>query len=176
MPRRKKAEPDAESKPPAKRGRPPTRPNPLDEGILERICEGLIEGKSITVVCEPEDMPHWTMVYRTMAKDPVFAKEIARAREAQQEVIADNIVEMADNAKVDDVNVVKLQIWARQWRAAKLAPKKYGDRTTTEITGANGAPIQLEAKRTIKLDDMDDETLEQIEQALRIALENKTDQ
>jgi DNA-binding XRE family transcriptional regulator len=45
-----------------------------------------------------------------------------------------------------------------------------------EITGANGAPIQLEAKRTIKLDDMDDDTLEQIEQALRIALENKTDQ
>ena len=158
-----------------KKGRPPTRPNPLDEGILDRICDGLIEGKSITQVCEPKDMPHWTMVYRTMAKDPVFANEIARAREAQQEFIADDIVEMADKANVDDVNVVRLQIWARQWRAAKLAPKKYGDKVTQEITGANGAPIQLEARRTIKLDEMDDETLQQVEQALRLALAHKSE-
>jgi hypothetical protein len=45
-----------------------------------------------------------------------------------------------------------------------------------EITGANGAPIQLESKRTVSLDNIDDETLQQIEHALRIALENKTDQ
>ena len=110
-----------------------------------------------------------------MAKDPVFANEIARAREAQQEFIADDIVEMADKANVDDVNVVRLQIWARQWRAAKLAPKKYGDKVTQEITGANGAPIQLEARRTINLEAMDDETLQQVEQALRLALEHKSD-
>ena len=64
----------------------------------------------------------------------------------------------------------------RKWAAAKLLPKKYGDRTVTEVTGANGAPIQLEAKRTVSLDNIDDETLQQIEHALRIALENKTDQ
>jgi hypothetical protein len=171
MPRSKKV--GAEEKPPAKIGRPPIRPNPLDEGILERICEGLVEGKSIAQVCEPKDMPHWTMVYRTMAKDPVFAKEIARAREAQQEFIADDIVQMADNAKIDDVNVVKLKIWARQWRAAKLAPKKYGDKVTQEITGKDGAAIQLEAKRTINFENMDDESLQQVEQALRLALEHK---
>ena len=66
-------------------------------------------------------------------------------------------------------------LFRSKWAAAKLLPKKYGDRTTTEITGANGAPIQLEAKRTIKLDDMDDETLEQVEQALRLALAHKSE-
>lgn len=129
----------------AKKGRPPTRPHPLDEGILDRICDGLIEGKSIVQVCEPQDMPHFTMVYRVMAKDEVFAKEIARAREAQQEAIIDSTVDLADGATAEDWQVVKLRIWARQWRAAKLAPKKYSDKAQVELTGADGGPMQVQA-------------------------------
>lgn len=129
----------------AKKGRPPRRPHPLDKGILDRICEGLIEGKSITQVCEPEDMPHFTMVYRVMARDEAFAKEIARAREAQQEAIIDETVALADGATPEDWQVVKMRIWARQWRAAKLAPKKYGEKLQTELTGANGGPMQVQA-------------------------------
>lgn len=129
----------------AKKGRPPKRPHPLDKGILDRICDGLIEGKSITQVCEPEDMPHFTMVYRVMAKDEAFAKEIARAREAQQEAVIDGTVDLADEATADDWQVVKLRIWARQWRAAKLAPKKYSDKAQVEVTGANGGPVQVQA-------------------------------
>ncbi len=109
-------------------GRPPTRPNPLDPGILDRICEGLIEGESMKAVCEPEDMPHFTMVYREMAKNPDFASAIARAREAQQEAIIDSTIDLADAATPETVHVAKLQIWARQWRAAKLAPKKYSEK------------------------------------------------
>ena len=42
-----------------------------------------------------------------------------------------------------------------------------------EITGKDGAPIQLEARRTINLDALDEDTLQQIEHALRLALEHK---
>jgi hypothetical protein len=35
---------------------------------------------------------------------------------------------------------------------SKLAPKKYGDKITQELTGANGAPIQTQA--TISKDDI----------------------
>jgi hypothetical protein len=35
---------------------------------------------------------------------------------------------MADKATAEDWQVVKLRIWARQWRASKLAPKKYGEK------------------------------------------------
>ena len=41
---------------------------------------------------------------------------------------------MADAATEADYNVVKLRIWARQWRASKLAPKKYGDRSDVNVT------------------------------------------
>ena len=110
------------------KGRPPIRPNPLDPGILDRICEGLIEGHSMKTVCEPADMPHFTMVYREMARNPDFATAIARAREAQQEAIIDSTIDLADEATPETVHVQKLKIWARQWRAAKLAPKKYSER------------------------------------------------
>lgn len=166
---RSKPTPEAAPEPAPKRiGRPPRRPNPLDEGILDRICDGLVEGHSIKKVCEPDDMPHWTMVYRTMAKDPAFANEIARAREAQQEVIADDIVDKADKATEKDYNSVKLQIWARQWRAAKLAPKKYGDKQVTEVTGANGGPLQVQAV-TIDATKLEPEHREALKQALLAA-------
>jgi hypothetical protein len=49
---------------------------------------------------------------------------------------------LADQATPENWQVVKLRIWARQWRAAKLAPRKYGDKITTELTGKDGGPIE----------------------------------
>lgn len=109
------------------------RPSVYDDGILEKICDGLSEGMSIKAICDPDTMPHFTEVYREMKKSEDVANAIAQAREAQQEFIADEIIEMADLATPENVNVVKLQIWARQWRAAKLAPKKYGDNQKVEV-------------------------------------------
>jgi hypothetical protein len=53
----------------------------------------------------------------------------------------DYMIDLADSATPEDFNVKKLQIWARQWKAGKRAPKKYGDRLTQEITGADGGPL-----------------------------------
>ena len=51
------------------------------------------------------------------------APDIARAREAQQHALVDQTVAMADAATVENWQLVRLQIQARQWRAGKLAPK-----------------------------------------------------
>jgi hypothetical protein len=37
----------------------------------------------------------------------------------------------------------RLQVDARKWIAAKLKPKKYGDKQQTEVTGADGGPLQI---------------------------------
>ncbi len=135
--------------------RPRSRPHPLDNGIAGRIAEGLASGLSITKVCEPADMPTYQAVYVEMAKGGEFANTIARAREAQQEREMDACIEMADAADESNWQVVKLRIWARQWRASKLAPKKYGDKLHQEISGKDGGPIEtkdvsdLEAARRI---------------------------
>ncbi len=115
------------------------RPTIYEEGILQRVCDELTEGLSIKQICEPIDMPRWQEVYLEMQRNEDVRIAIAQAREAQQEVTADDIVEMADLATPEDHNVVKLRIWARQWRAAKLAPKKYGEKQSVEVTADIGA-------------------------------------
>jgi len=100
-----------------------------NETFVQEICDRLAGGEGIKQICADDHLPSDDTVYRKMARDPEFAARIARAREAQQEFEADNIVNMADDATADDWQVVKLRIHARQWRAAKLAPKKYGDKT-----------------------------------------------
>ncbi|WP_332763949.1 hypothetical protein [Phenylobacterium sp.] len=102
--------------------------------MLERICERLIGGESMKTICGDESMPAATMVYLEMSRNVEFRTAITCAREAQQEALIDETVDMADKATVEDHQVVKLRIWARQWRAAKLAPKKYGDKL--ELGGA----------------------------------------
>lgn len=114
------------------------------EDLVNDICDHLSTGKSLIEIGSLQGYPSTASMYRQMAKEPAFATRIARAREAQQDYEADNIVRMADQATGENWQVVKLQIYARQWRAAKLAPKRYGDKIQQEHTGAEGGPIKSE--------------------------------
>jgi len=98
-----------------------------DENIAE-YCGLIASGLGIINIGKEHGFPHPTTVYRKMAEDPHFATRIARAREWQQEREMDHCIELADSATPENYNVKKLQIWARQWRASKLAPKRYGDK------------------------------------------------
>jgi hypothetical protein len=80
-----------------------------------------------------------------------MAVEYARAREDLQELIASQIMEIADqapaltaNGSVDTgaVQKQKLQIDTRRWLLSKLAPKKYGDKL--EVSGDAANPIAIQ--------------------------------
>lgn len=76
-----------------------------------------------------------------------FTEQYTRAREAQAEFYADQIVDIADGvlpARGDvDVQRDRLRVESRKWVAAKLLPKKYGDKITQEVTGKDGKPIEF---------------------------------
>lgn len=112
--------------------------------ITDEICERIIGGESVRKICKDKGMPAESTVYLHIANDEAFRSAIARARELQQDVLIDETVDMADAATVEDHQVVKLRIWARQWRAAKLASKKYGDKITNEHTGKDGAELTIQ--------------------------------
>ena len=127
------------------RGRPRMRPSIYDPGMMEKVCDELVAGRSLIKICQDEQFPNHVEIYREMHRHPDLFTAITKAREAQQDFIADDIVEQADLATPEDHNVVKLRIWARQWRAAKLAPKKYGDKQVVDITqNVNIAVVQAE--------------------------------
>lgn len=63
-----------------------------------------------------------------------FAAQYARAREAQAEHYAEEIITIADTE--EDANRARVRIDARKWTASKLLPKRYGDRVELEHSGS----------------------------------------
>lgn len=107
-------------------------------------------------------MPEKRTVLKWLATLPEFVTQYAHAREAQADAYADEIADIADDAtndwmekfgkdgtaigyQVDQeaINRSRLRVDARKWIASKLKPKKYGEKISTELTGADGGPIRV---------------------------------
>lgn len=95
-------------------------------------------------------MPSITTVMKWLAENEKFAEQYARARLAQQDTYADEITFIADTEP--DPKRARVRIDARKWHASKLAPKKYGDKITQELTGEDGGALQIVVKQ-FKLED-----------------------
>ena len=138
--------------------KPKGRPSKYSDGLAEEICGLLAEGQSLAEICRRNDMPARATVYRWLADDDGFRDRYARAREAQADRFADEILEIADDATNDwverhqggeTIRVVdhehiqrsRLRVDARKWLMAKLAPKKYGD--SVALTGGGGGPMTI---------------------------------
>jgi hypothetical protein len=107
-----------------------------DAAKLEEFLSDIASGSAICAIAGTNGYPSEKTIYRMMSSDKEFREKIQAARVDQQEYEMENIVAMADKATPEDWQVVKLQIWARQWRASKLAPKKYGDKIDHAHSGA----------------------------------------
>jgi hypothetical protein len=61
----------------------------------------------------------------------------ARAREERADLLAKEILEIADAPCADQVAVqhARNRIDTRKWLASKLAPRKYGDRVEHDVKG-----------------------------------------
>lgn len=113
----------------------------LSVGLAEEICERIGNGESLRSICQDDYMPTTTTVYRWLQDYPDFRDQYADARARQADFYADQIVTLADTA--EDHNKARLQIDARKWVAAKLLPKKYGERVTATHEGGD-KPVQVE--------------------------------
>ncbi len=148
------------------------RPSSYDPVVAEKICELLSEGVPLREICRMEGMPAWRNIYFWMARDDDLSAHIARAREAGYDAIAEECLDIADNAtndwmdrefrnahgKIEVQRVVdtehiqrsKLRIETRLKLLAKWKPEKYGDKTI--IAGdPNGAPIKTEEAGSSRL-------------------------
>ena len=135
------------------------------------VLEELASGASLIATCKREGLPSFTTFMRWLAEEGEAGESLrdqyARAREAQAEVIAEDILTIADEectmvkadkhgSRDDDgdgntevvfdstaVQRNRLRVDARKWLLSKMAPKKYGDKIQAEHTGANGGAIQV---------------------------------
>ena len=106
--------------------------------LEERICEMLARGRSMAEICRRKDMPAESTVYKWLAEGGAFSERYAHAREQQADLYADEIIEIADKCPPihEEIAKAKVRIDTRKWKAARLAPKKYGDRLGLNATAA----------------------------------------
>ena len=124
-------------------GRPTLRTPELEAKILEAINDG----HSLRLICKDAGMPNRATVHEWLVGDKAFADRYARAREGRAEKMADEILEISDGSVGEDsngINSARLRVDARKWLASKMDPRTYGDRVSTELSGPNGGPVQVQ--------------------------------
>jgi hypothetical protein len=122
-------------RPPPKPKRRRGRPTIYTPKLAERIVDRIACGESLRGVCSDPFMPDRVTLTKWARRDRELAAKIEAARRFAVDWIAEEVLEIADGAEVETVNVARLRCTARMWWAARIAPKKYGDRVATEISG-----------------------------------------
>lgn len=110
--------------------------------LAERICELIAIGWGLQQALDSNaDFPKATTFYEWLEKYPAVTELYTRARYRQQDYETDQMIIIADTEV--DPNKARVRIDARKWRAAKLAPRKYGDTVAHEHSGPDGQPITI---------------------------------
>jgi hypothetical protein len=86
------------------------------------------EGFTMSEIANLRGFPGLTAMCRWMVESEHFAEQMLRARENAIQLRADELLEIADAATPENVDVAKLRIEVRKWLLSKLAWRVYGDR------------------------------------------------
>lgn len=121
------------------------RPTIFTKTIAGEICRRIADGASLRLICQDDDLPHRDTVRRWLQRKPEFRASYTEARVHQAEHFIDEIVEIADTD--DNPSRARVRIDARKWVAARLAPKKYGERSEIELSGGIDIANRLERAR-----------------------------
>jgi hypothetical protein len=139
-----------------KRGR--GRPTTYTQEVADKICAGLMEGRTLRDVCRDEGMPAESTV-RQWAVNPEheFYAQYTRAREIGYHAMADELVEISDDGSNDwmeregvevpngeHMQRSRLRVDTRKWLMSKALPKMYGDKTFHEHGGTDGGAIKVD--------------------------------
>lgn len=144
------------------------RPSIYSQELADRICAELADGKSLREVCSQDDMPDERTVRTWAINDQKpedatpetvgFSPQYAKAREAGYALMADELLEIADDGSNDwifrnkpdnpgyeangeHIQRSRLRVDTRKWFLSKVLPKVYGDKQTLEHTGKDGSDL-----------------------------------
>src|SRR6185437_5346150 len=80
------------------------RPSTYKPEIGTKICEAIISGLSVREICKEEGMPVCSTVFYWLAQpNHPFSEQYTRARAIQAEMMADEILDIADDGTNDFV-------------------------------------------------------------------------
>lgn len=132
-----------------------------------RICADVVQrlqsGEPLTHICRTPDYPSPRTIWNWADTDALFSSDIARAREAGFDAIAEDCLNIADDNSKDtrytdgkeivDADVIqraKLRIETRLKLLAKWDPKRYGERLQTENNTNSNVNVTLSFEDQLK--------------------------
>jgi hypothetical protein len=115
------------------------------------------DGLSLRKVLNQSAMPSSKTFYEWIDEDKEKVKQYARACQDRQDLLFDEILEIADeneadiykdddgNVKIDGNTVQRsrLKVDARKWALSKMNPKKFGDSQKVEMEVSEVKPLEF---------------------------------
>ena len=117
------------------------KPTIYTKELSETICELVATtNKSMATICNEVGISYRTHLY-WLRDNEEYLRNYTRAKEDQADLLAEQILEISDDKAGDllsgefgevgntaNIQRARLQVDSRKWIAAKLKPKKYGDK------------------------------------------------
>lgn len=122
------------------------RPTKYTQWIARGICLRMMDGQSLRSICELPQYPARRTVLYWLSSKEEFLRQYTQAREIQQELLYEEMFEIADDARNDwmikqsksgeeyeapnmeNINRSRLRIDTRKWAMERMANKRYGNK------------------------------------------------
>jgi hypothetical protein len=109
--------------------------------VFDRVCAG----EGLSRICADPDMPALSTVRRWMKLKPEFDAAIDLARDITADRTLDQGDDLCEAATPETAYLTRVRLGQLRWKAAKLAPRKYGTLKSVEpaagAEGGAGGPV-----------------------------------
>jgi hypothetical protein len=135
--------------------------NIFSEEVAAKICNHVANGGSLRELRrEDATVPTYYIMAGWMAQNPVFEEQYRAARMMHADTLFDEMLDISNTpingimtverangnteiTKKDAIDHRRLQVDTRKWIVERLAPRKYGNKISAEISGPDGQPLQI---------------------------------
>jgi hypothetical protein len=128
----------------------------FNQATADEICRRLAEGESLRSAAKANGMAAST-VLDWIAANAEFGEQYARARQVGYQLLADELIEIADDASGDVIETEdgpkvnaeftarsRLRLDTRKWMLSKMLPKVYGDKLDLNHTGQMAVTLRTD--------------------------------
>lgn len=137
------------------RRRPLGAPTKYDDEVVRELCRRLADGETVRQISASDPrMPKRSVINKWLhdGKHEAFVALYAEARLAQADTFAEDLINIADASQeltATGIMAARLRFDARRWAASRINPRRWGDKQQHEITGADGAPLAVDVRKSL---------------------------
>src|SRR6185437_5889228 len=118
------------------------RHSSVTQEVGAAICSDIASGKSLRECCRERSIA-LSSFFDALHARADLAEQYDRAREARGELLADEIITVADTADAENAYAVKVRVDARKWCAARMCRRVYGDSSEVKLSGGVAVTMDM---------------------------------